>query len=208
MVAVDPTSVDALLARLASPGVLAGGGAAAALTGAAAAALVQMVAGVAARHASDAAAPAEIAAEADGLRRRLADLITLDVLAYNRVLEARRRRDAARPAALRAALVGAIEVPLELAAACVRILERCVDVLPFARPSTVADVGVACVLASAALEGAIVTARANLDGLDDSAFVADAGRRLDGLRRRGAELRARLGPTFSDTTPGADAAPR
>jgi formiminotetrahydrofolate cyclodeaminase len=83
-----------------------------------------------------------------------------------------------------------------------------VTVRVFARPSTVADVGVASVLAAAALEGAILTARANLDGLDDLAFAADAGRRVDGLRRRGAELRARLGQTFSDTTAGADAAPR
>src|SRR5205085_2091788 len=44
----DLTSVDALLARIASPGVLAGGGAAASLTAAAAAALVSMVAAVAA----------------------------------------------------------------------------------------------------------------------------------------------------------------
>jgi formiminotetrahydrofolate cyclodeaminase len=204
----DPTGVDALLARIASPGVLAGGGAAAALTGAAAAALVTMVASVAARHASGDARPAEVAAEADDLRRRLAELIALDILAYGRVLEARRRRDEGQGAALRAALVGAIEVPVELAEASVRTLEQCVDARTFARPSTVADVGVAGILAAAALEGAIVTARANLDGLDDLAFAADTGRRLDALRRRGAALRAELARTFPDITPGADAAPR
>jgi formiminotetrahydrofolate cyclodeaminase len=204
----DPTSVDALLARIASPGVLAGGGAAAALTGAAAAALVAMVAGVAARHASDDTATVEVAAEADGLRRRLTDLIALDVHAYGRVLEAQRRRDAARPAALRDALVGATGVPVELAEASLRILEHCVTLRACARPSTVADVGVAGVLAGAALEGAILTARANLDGLDDPRFVAETGRRLDTLRRRGAALGAQLAQTFPDLTSGADAAPR
>ncbi len=205
-VADDPTSVDALLARIASPGVLAGGGAAAALTAAAAAALVSMVAAVAARHASDSATPSGIAADAEGLRRRLADLIGLDVLAYGRVLEA--RRDGSGPAALRDALVGATEIPLELAATCVTILERCVRVLALARPSTVADVGVAGVLAAAALEGATITARANLDGLADPAFVADAQGRLAELRRRGAQLRARLARTFPDTIGGAGAASR
>jgi methenyltetrahydrofolate cyclohydrolase len=202
-VADDPTSVDALLARIASPGVLAGGGAAAALTAAAAAALVSMVAAVAARHASDSATPSGIAADAEGLRRRLAGLIGLDVLAYGRVLEA--RRDGSGPAALRDALVGATEIPLELAAT---ILERCVQVLALARPSTVADVGVAGVLAAAALEGATITARANLDGLADPAFVADAQGRLAELRRRGAQLRARLARTFPDTIGGAGAASR
>jgi formiminotetrahydrofolate cyclodeaminase len=205
-VADDPTSVDALLARIASPGVLAGGGAAVALTGAAAAALVSMVAAVAARHAPDASASSGLAAEAEGVRRRLADLIGLDVLAYGRVLEA--RRDPGRPAALRDALVGATEIPVELGTTCVRILEQCLEVLTLARPSTVADVGVAGVLAAAALEGAIITARANLDGLDDPAFVAQTRRTLDRLRRRGAELRAGLARTFPDTNPGADAASR
>jgi len=205
-VADDPTTVDALLARIASPGVLAGGGAAAALTAAAAAALVSMVAAVAARHASDRARPTGIAADAEGLRRRLADLIGLDVLAYGRVLQA--RREASDPAALRGALVGATAIPLELATTCVTILEQCVEVLALARPSTVADVGVAGVLAAAALEGAVITARANLDGLDDPAFVAETRRTLDDLRRRGGRLRARLAHTFPDTATGADAPSR
>jgi formiminotetrahydrofolate cyclodeaminase len=205
-VADDPTTVDALLARIASPGVLAGGGAAAALAAAAAAALVSMVAAVAARHASDRARPTGIAADAEGLRRRLADLIGLDVLAYGRVLEA--RRSASGQAALREALVAATEIPVELAARCVTILERCVETLPLARPSTIADVGVAGVLAAAALEGAVITARANLDGLDDPSFVAETRRKLDDLRRRGGRLRARLAQTFPDTLAGADAPSR
>ena len=205
-VTIDPTGVDALLARIADPAALAGGGAASALAGAAAAALVAMVGGIAARHA--ASGPAEVAADADRLRRRLTELIAVDIDTYGRVLEARRRRDAARAAALREALVGATRVPLEIAEASLRILEHCVTLRPFARPRTVADVDVAGVLAAAGLEGAILTAQANLEGLDAPAFLAETGRRLAALRERGRELRARLGQTFPDTTPGADAAPR
>ena len=209
VVTIDRTGVDALLGRIADPAALAGGGAASALTGAAAAALVAMVGGIAARHAA-AAAPvsAEVAADADRLRRRLTELIAIDIDTYGRVLEARRRRDAARAATLREALVGATRVPLEIAEASVKILEHCVTLRPLARPSTVADVDVAGVLAAAGLDGAILTAQANLEGLDAPAFLAETGRRLAALRERGRELRARLGQTFSDTTPGADAAPR
>ena len=208
VVTIDRTGVDALLGRIADPAALAGGGAASALTGAAAAALVAMVGGIAARHATAGSGPAEVAADADRLRRRLTELIAVDIDTYGRVLEARRRRDAARAAALREALVGATRAPLEIAEASLRILEHCVTLRPLARPRTVADVDVAGVLATAALEGAIVTAQANLEGLDAPAFLAETGRRLAALRERGRELRARLGQTFSDTTPGADAAPR
>jgi methenyltetrahydrofolate cyclohydrolase len=108
------------------------------------------------------------------------------------VVEARRRTDAARGDAVSEALIGATEVPLELAATSARVLEQCAAVLPRARPSTLADIGVAATLAAAALEGAALTARANLDVLAAPAFVAESRRRLDGWLRQSATLRARL----------------
>lgn len=201
-------TVDSLLSRIASPRPEAGGGAAAALTAATAAALVAMVGGVAARHAPADAGLGVIVAEADALRQRLAALIERDVGAFRRVLEAARRTDETRATALRDALVGATEVPLELAAASANILEHCVALLPAARPSTRADLGVAGALAAAALEGAALTARANLEGLDAPAFVADARCRLDQLVRDGAALRARLTQALPDRSRGADPAPR
>jgi formiminotetrahydrofolate cyclodeaminase len=179
-------TVDGLLDRIASARPEGGGGAASALTAATAAALVAMVGGVAARHAPADAGLREIVAEAETLRRRLTALIERDVEAFRRVLEAARRRDDSRAASLREALIGATEVPLELAAGSARVLEQCVALLPAARPSTRADLGVAGALAAAALEGAALTARANLEGLDAPDFVADARRRLDQLTRAAA----------------------
>jgi formiminotetrahydrofolate cyclodeaminase len=189
-------TIKDLLDRIASAGPAGGGGAAAALTGATAAALAALVAGVAARRAPDDPLLRDIVSEADELRARMLGLIDDDVAAFGRVVEARRRTDAARAAAVRDALIGATEVPLQLAAASVRVLERCVAVLASARPSTVADLGVAAALASGALEGAALTARANLDALGATppvpAFAADSRRRLDALLRDGASLRSRL----------------
>lgn len=179
-----------MLEGIARPGPSGGGGAAAALAGATAAALVAMVAGVAALRAPGDAGLREIVAEADTLRDRLLRLIERDVEAFGLVVEARRVTGDTRAAAVREALVGATEVPLELAAGSARVLEQCLVLLPAARPSTLADLGVAGVLAAAALEGAALTARANLEGLDAPAFVADARRRLDQLVRDGAALRA------------------
>ena len=185
-------TVESLLGLIASADPSGGGGAAAALTGATAAALVAMVAGVAARRAPEDAGLGEIVQEAAALRARVLGLIERDVEAFGQVVEARRRTDDARPQAVRDALIGATEVPLELAAASGRVLEQCVAVLPRARPSTRADLGVAAALAFASLEGAALTVRANLDGLDAPAFVAESRRRLQGLLRDGAALRSRL----------------
>jgi formiminotetrahydrofolate cyclodeaminase len=185
-------TVESLLGRIASPDPSGGGGAAAALTGATAAALVAMVAGVAARRSTEDPWLGEIVEEMQALRTRMLALIDRDVEAFGRVVEARRRTDDARATALSDALIGATEVPLELAAASTRVLEQCAAVLPRARPSTLADIGVAATLAAAALEGAALTARANLEVLPASAFVAESRRRLDGWLRQGTALHARL----------------
>jgi formiminotetrahydrofolate cyclodeaminase len=192
-------SVDELLAAIASPSPTGGGGAAVALTGAVAAALVELVASVAARRAPEASGLGEIVREAEMLRDRLVALIDSDVDAYGRVLEARRRTDEGRDAAVREALVGATEVPLEIAAAAVKILGHATAVVGEARPSTLADVRVAGVLAAAAFEGAALTARSNLEGVADRAYVERARGRLDELLRREAALRATLLPP---STPG------
>ena len=193
-------TVETLLGRIASPDPSGGGGAAAALTGAASAALVAMVAGVAARRAPEDARLREIVDEMQALRTRMLGLIDRDVEAFGRVVEARRRTDDARGAAVSDALIGATEVPLELAAASTRVLEQCAEVLPRARPSTLADIGVAATLAAAALAGAALTARANLEFLPASAFVAESRRRLGGWLRQGATLRARLPRAEEDSS--------
>jgi formiminotetrahydrofolate cyclodeaminase len=185
-------AVESLLERIASPSPSGGGGAAAALTAATAAALVAMVAGVAARHAPDDGALAEALAAMQALRARMLTLVAADVAAFGRVLEARRRTDDTRAGAVREALIGATEVPLEVAAAGVAVLEGCGSVLARARTSTLADLGVAGALAAGAVEGAALTARANLEGLDAPQFVTESRSRLSRLLREAAGLRARL----------------
>ncbi|HMH51663.1 MAG TPA: cyclodeaminase/cyclohydrolase family protein [Candidatus Acidoferrum sp.] len=194
-------SLREFLEQIASAGPSGGGGAAAASTGATAAALVAMVAGVALLRAPDDAGLRQIVDEMQALRARMLALIDEDVAAFGRVVDARRRTDAARAGAVGEALLGATQVPLELASASARVLEQCAAVLPAARPSTVADLGVAAALAAAALEGAALTARANLEGLPASAFVAESRNRLAEWLRAAAALRARLPRAREESTP-------
>ena len=115
---------------------------------------------------------AQVDQEAEALRARLTALVQEDADAYAVVIEARRAPAEQRPQAVRAALVRATEVPVEIASAAQRILALCDRLAMSARASTVSDLGVAVILAAAALEGAALTARVNLRDLDDPEFVS------------------------------------
>lgn len=193
MVVMDEwDTLRGFLEGIASPGPTGGGGAAAALTGATAAALVAMVAGVAASRAPTDAGLRDIVTKMESLRSRLLRLIEHDVKAFGRVVDAQRHTGAKRAMAVREALMGATEGPVQMAVASAQVLEQCVAVLPFARQSTRADLGVAGALAAAALESAAITAGANLEALDAPEYVAGARSRLGELLGHSAALRAQL----------------
>jgi formiminotetrahydrofolate cyclodeaminase len=206
--AADSDSVESLLARMASATPAAGGGAAAALAGAAAAALVAMVAGVAARHAPADARLAGVADEARGLSRQLAALIGRDEEAYAQVLEARRRTDETRAGAVGRALRRAVAAPLEVASASATILARAAALVDAARPSTLADLGAAVALAGAALDAAALTARVNLAGFEDEAFVHDTTQALERLLAQGTTVRQALADVFVGRVSGRATPPR
>lgn len=187
-------TIASLLGRLGSPSPSAGGGAAAALTGATAAALVAMVCGIAARHAPDGGALAAIGADARQACQRLTALIEQDVEACRAVFEAGPPDGAA---ALRRALVKATEVPLEVAAIDAALLERCGAIVASARSSTLADLGTAGALSRAALEAAVLTARANLARVEDPAFVRQTTRQLRRSLEQGAAAHERMSGTIA-----------
>jgi methenyltetrahydrofolate cyclohydrolase len=185
-------SVHDFLEQLASGSPVPAGGSAAALAAAASAGLVGMVCRVSAPHAADGAAVAEAAGQADELRRRLVTLLLDDALAFTALLEARRGASDRRGHAVREAARRATEVPLDIVESAQRVLGLCERVASDARPSTVADLGVAVALAGAAFDGATLTVRVNLKGLDDPAFVARASGTLDRLTGEVAALRHRV----------------
>jgi len=80
------------------------------------------------------------------------------------------------------ALLGAAEVPLETARACVRVLELAAAVAARGNSNAVSDAGVAALLAEAACRGAVYNVRINVSSLEDKAkgarLVEECGRLL------------------------------
>lgn len=169
-------SVGAFVASVASPTPAPGGGSVAAHVGALAAALAQMVAGLTVGRKKYAAVDAEmraLAQRAAALVNELTALVTRDARSYEAVTQAYKLPKepadalARRVAAVDDALVGAAEVPLETARACVAVAELAATVAHKGNVNAVSDAGVAALLAEAACRGAAYNVRINVTSLSD-----------------------------------------
>ena len=180
--------LESFAAPLPSPG----GGAAAALAGAVGASLFVMVAGMPrTRTGSEADRQAldQVLRELRPSRDHLADLVDRDTEAYDAVVAAHRLpkgtpdEQAARTAAVQAALRGATEVPLDVMRACQAVVHEGTTVARHGNPAAASDVGVALELLVAALRGAAANVRANLDSVRDVGFASGARDEAERLER-------------------------
>jgi methenyltetrahydrofolate cyclohydrolase len=185
-------SLADFLERLASRAPTPGGGSASALVGSTAAALLHMVLEVTAGRPTDVdeATVTELATSAASWQSELLALVQSDAAAYDAVVAARRLprgtdRDAeARSAQMRLAVREATAVPLEIVRRASAVLELAERIAPFGARSAISDVGVAGVLAAAAMRGAALNVRINLPFLaDDDPLRSEASRDLDRLLR-------------------------
>ncbi len=169
--------VTPFLEAVAQPTATPGGGSAAALAGALAASLGQMVAGLSGTKKS--AAPHKeqlnkIAKEFDSATHRLAAAIDSDARSFQSVMGAYRFPNSTqdeigrRNTAIQAALVKAIEVPLEVAREAAQLFERLSQLEPLSSPSMLSDVRVARLMASAAVRGALENVAINLESVADT----------------------------------------
>ncbi len=165
---ITPT---AMLDAVAAPTPTPGGGSVAALAGALGAALVQMHAGLTVGKAGyEAVAPEmqEILSRAEALRASLAEAVRRDSEAYDAVVrafalpKATDEEKARRREAIQAALVGAAEVPMQVARASVEVLELTKQVAAKGNASCICDSGVAGYMALAALRGALLNVEINV----------------------------------------------
>ncbi|MBI3975210.1 MAG: cyclodeaminase/cyclohydrolase family protein [Armatimonadetes bacterium] len=168
--------VGGFLDDLASAAPTPGGGSAAALAAAAGAALVALVARLSERQAGEAAA--RVRDRADGLRRTLAGLIATDARAFDAVMAAYRRprgtedEKSRRREAVQTALSHAAEVPLQVSALAVAVLQAAADLAESANPNAVSDLGVAAALAAAGVEGARLNVFINVKSIGDAPAAA------------------------------------
>jgi formiminotetrahydrofolate cyclodeaminase len=125
------------------------------------------------------------------LQHDLAELADTDSRAYGEVTAALRlpkdtpQERATRSAAVQAALRGATEVPLEVATACMEVLQLASLVANHGNRNAVSDAAVGALLAHAGLRGAALNVRINLQSIRDDPFRESATSRLDPLLATG-----------------------
>ena len=176
-----------------------GGGTVAAFAGALATCLATMVSNLTLGKKKYAASESEMRAikgEAETLRRELLALARADSEAFEAVLKAGRLPQggpteiAAREAAMAAAGMEAIRVPLETAEACVRVVGIAGRAAKSGNRNAVSDAGVAGLLADAAGRGALLNVQINLKSLPpgaDKHGVETHLHRIEGALRKAAE---------------------
>jgi len=164
-----------LIERLASSAPVPGGGSASALAGAMGAALVQMVVSLTVGRPAAAESETElteIATAAAISQSELLNLADLDAVAYAEVVRARRlpteteREREARAVQIAAATREATRAPMQTARIAATVVELAERVAPIGNRNAVSDVGVAALLAAAAVRGAALNVRINLPYLD------------------------------------------
>lgn len=190
-------SLRSFLVKLAGRSAEPAGGAALALAAASAAALVSLTchAGMV-RDAEPADDDPLTACQRAGetMAARLQHLIDADVKAYRKVSRCLRLPNSTRTereireAALDSALVGAIDVPLEVAEAGLEILALAVQTAPAIDSPALGDLTAAIHLAEAAVKGSLRNARINAAGLADREYAGAALSRVETYQARLVEL--------------------
>ena len=163
-------SLDDYLAALASDAPTPGGGSVVAVCGALSASLAAMVCRLTFGKSASPAGEEELRSAVtalDSLRRRFLDLAAEDEAAYGRYIAATllpKGTDTDRTArrqALQHALIGAAEVPLQVATACAALAPQLSSIARIGSRHVLSDVSVATWVAEAALRGAAINVRTN-----------------------------------------------
>ena len=185
-------TLDGFMDAVAEGAPTPGGGTVAAVVGAIASALPAMVANLSIGKQKYAAAEPElrrIRQRALALRSELVRLGRQDSEAFEAVLRARRLprttpdEIGARDRALANAELEATRVPLRTAQACVELAELAAGAARDGNPAAATDAGVACRLAVAAGEGALLNVKINLKSVPAGADKNDIEKTLPRLEQ-------------------------
>jgi formiminotetrahydrofolate cyclodeaminase len=206
-VSLTDMSVSDLVGRLATDDPVPGGGSASALAGVMAAALVHMVVELTAGRPAAADHERRIAEIRDAAAELQTELLRLaedDAAAYASVVAARRlpketdEHRAVRRTQIEFAVRAATRAPLEIVLRSTEVLALAEALAPIANRNAVSDVGVAALLAGAAIRGAALNVEINVPSLPEGDPLRDEARRvLDearyGLDRREQDLASVVG---------------
>ncbi len=193
-------SLGSFLDDLASSSPAPGGGSVAALAGSLGAALVSMVGNLTIGKEKFKDVEPEVQAlraKSETLRYRLLAYIEDDVAAFNGYSAAARlpketlEQKAARSAAIQKALMNAVNPPMNIAKACVDVLDLCLPIAEKGNVQAVSDAGVGALMAEAGLRAAALNVQINLGWIKDAEFVARKRTELETLMKGRAEQKER-----------------
>lgn len=200
---IETTFLDNLAAGTATPG----GGSAAANAGAMAAGLVGMVARLTVGKKKYKDVEAEmwgVIEKADKLRAELSAAVEQDSAAFEAVMAAFRLpkssddEKALRLEAIEQATLHATEVPLDVAAKSVEVLELALQVVADGNTNAITDAGTAAALARASLNGVGLNVRINLISLNDKSKVRRITKELKSFEKQAAKTEKKIRAALSE----------
>ena len=174
-----------------------GGGSVSALVGALGAALSSMVAALSheKKELLDLKPEMnEIGIEAQKLKDRLSFLVDEDTNAFNKVMDANRlsatndEEQSAKNQAIEIANKYAIEIPLETAKKCFRVIELADTLVEKGNPNSVSDAGVAAEVALAGVSGACMNVLINLTSVEDDSYCDDMRNKVEEIMEKAESL--------------------
>ena len=174
-----------------------GGGSVSALAGALGAALSSMVASLSheKKELIDLKPEMnEIGIEAQNLKDHLSFLVDEDTNAFNKVMDANRlpatndEEKSAKNEAIEIANKYAIEIPLETAKKCFRVIELAVTLVEKCNPNSVSDASVAAEVALAGVSGACMNVLINLTSVEDESYCDDMKNKLEDIMEKAESL--------------------
>ncbi|MEK6256788.1 MAG: glutamate formimidoyltransferase [Chloroflexota bacterium] len=195
------------LDELASSAPTPGGGSASAYTGAMAAGLVSMVARLTVGKKKYIDVEEQMWAlieKSESLRTELTSAVNEDAQAFDAVMAAFKlprgtdEEKTLRLETIQSATQYAAEVPLATAAKSVEVMQLAVQAAEFGNTNAITDAGTAAAFAKAALTGAALNVRINLNSLDSKTVVRKLTKELSALEKQAAKLEKQIQTHLKD----------
>ena len=174
-----------------------GGGSVSALAGSLGAALSSMVAALTHEKKEMLDSKPEmdrVGMESQALKDRLAYLVDEDTHAFNKLMDANRltatndEEQTAKNEAIEIANKYAIDIPMETAEKCFRVIELAEILVEKGNPNSVSDAGVAAEVSLAGLRGACMNVMINLPGVEDESYCNEKKNAVNDLIKKAKSL--------------------
>ncbi|QDR79976.1 cyclodeaminase/cyclohydrolase family protein [Sporomusa termitida] len=193
--------ITEFLEELGSNSPAPGGGSISALAGALGGALTAMVCRLTVGSGKYAEVETEVTAllaEADALSGVLTRYVDADTEAFNKVMAAYKLPKATeaekldRSAAIQQAMMYATNLPLEVAACCLKVLTMAVRILAIGNSNAASDAAVAGLMAHAGLHGALYNVKINLGSIKAPGFQQEIQTKMDLIIKEDERLHSEL----------------